>query len=675
LGYQQPAPARERIGHISFYFCNRYDYYPYDEYGFDDHIIFIFPHYVHWNFLRHIVLETIWTSLYSNDICGSSYSLVWMGVVAASVGFARPCMVANYFEAAHNKTNYRWNTVWYGDGSTGDNTRTHMKFGSAFFENVTAQRKRERWFSKDEPGWWSGSGRFLLFTILFLSIMFILFLRLFDLTVVNGHQYRGLADSNRTRELIRHAPRGILYDRTGKPLVENIALAQGFRYQRSYLYPESTAHVVGYVNELTSLELSNEFYQLRGYRLGDQVGRVGAEDVFEEQLRGRDGKELVEVDASGNILRTIGRDTELPGEPVTLSLDASLSLAVVQAFPKDKKGAVIVTKPSTGEILAMYSSPSYSPNAFTTGMSEPAYQALVTSPDLPLLNRVIGGVYPPGSTFKLVTALAALEENVITSSTVVEDTGVITIGQFSFPNWYFKQYGKTEGMVDIVKALKRSNDSFFYKVGELVGITKLGKWAKAVGIGKPLGIELAGEASGLMPDPGWKNDHFQTPLDLDARSNEWYLGDTYHVAIGQGYLLTTPLQVNAWTNVIANSGKLCRPTIKKLSGEAGSRSAGQKCKDLNIKKETIDLITEGMKEACSEGGTGYPLFGFKVPVACKTGTAEFGDTQDKPHAWFTAFAPIEDPEISVTVLVEEAGEGSDVAAPIAKKILEEWFSR
>ena len=546
-----------------------------------------------------------------------------------------------------------------------------MKFGSAFSENLSVERKRKRWFSKGEPGWWSGSGRFLLFTLLFLFIMFILFLRLFDLTIVNGYQYRELSDSNRTREIIRHAPRGILYDRTGKPLVENTPLEE-YRYRRTYLYPESAAHVIGYVNELTSSELASEFYSLRGYRMGDQIGRVGTEDVFEEQLRGRDGKELVEVDATGTILRTIGRNPELSGESVMLSLDANLSQAVERAFPKDKKGAVIVSKPLTGEILAMYSSPSFSPNVFTGGMNEEQYKTLTNDPDLPLLNRTIGGVYPPGSTFKLVTALAALEENVITSSTTVEDTGVITIGQFTFPNWYFKQYGKTEGMVDITRALQRSNDIFFYKIGEKLGVTKLGFWAKAIGVGKPLGIELAGEVGGLMPDPKWKNDRFQTPQDLEARSNEWYLGDTYHVSIGQGYLLTTPLQVNAWTNVIANGGTVCRPTIKKI--ESGKQKKDM-CRDLHIKKETIELITIGMKKACESGGTGWPLFGFRIPVACKTGTAEFGDPQNKTHAWFTAFAPLVDPEISVTVLVEGAGEGSDVAAPVAKKIFEEWFSR
>ena len=181
-----------------------------------------------------------------------------------------------------------------------------------------------------------------------------------------------------------------------------------------------------------------------------------------------------------------------------------------------------------------------------------------------------------------------------------------------------------------------------------------------------MGVELGGEASGLMPDPDWKKLQFSSAQDKEARNDEWYLGDTYHVSIGQGYVLTTPLQVNSWTNVIASRGSLCRPTIKKATGD---------CKDLGIKIETIDLITSGMQKACEAGGTGWPLFGFRVSVACKTGTAEFGDPKNNTHAWFTVFASIEDPEISVTVLVEGAGEGSSVADPIAKKILEEWFGR
>jgi penicillin-binding protein 2 len=325
--------------------------------------------------------------------------------------------------------------------------------------------------------------------------------------------------------------------------------------------------------------------------------------------------------------------------------------------------------------------------------------ALLNNPDRPLFNRAIGGTYPPGSTFKIVLAIGGMEEGYVKSDTIVEDNGTITIGQFTFPNWYFLQYGKTEGPVDIVKALKRSNDIFFYKVGEWLGITKIAKWARLAGIGKPLGIELSGEAGGLVPDPTWKAGAFNTPADLSAHNDQWYLGDTYHVAIGQGYLLTTPLQVNAWTNIIASGGKLCRPTIEKMKNE---KLKMQNCKDLGIKKETIQLISTGLEEACATGGTGWPLFDFgikqdengvatssgtltRIPVACKTGTAEFGDPKNRTHAWFTMFAPVPkedipesgnqkdvisgDPELSITVLVEGAGEGSNVAAPVAKKIL------
>jgi len=608
-----------------------------------------------------------------------------------------------------------------------------MKFGSAFSENISRGRSEKPLFRSKEPSWWSGFGRFLLFTCVFFLFMFILLWRLFDLTVVRGHQYRKLADGNRTRELVLHAPRGILYDRTGKPLVSNIAeyrllkpcegdkqlqecitrisqeegerlrnggLPPGYflevDYERMYLYPEATAHVVGYVNELSEEELQKDYFSLRGYKRGDRVGRIGAEEVFEDRLRGRDGKELVEVDATGAILRVLGRDPAMPGEDIALSIDASLSEIVRASYPVGKKGAVIVAKPDTGEILSLFSSPSFSPSKFSLGMTQQEFERLMNDSDKPMFNRAIGGVYPPGSTFKLVTALAGFQEGVIKNDTVVEDVGVITIGPFTFPNWYFKQYGKTDGMVNLVKAIQRSNDIFFYKIGEWLGISKISSWARLVGIGSPLGIELSGEASGLMPDPQWKNSVFQTPQDLEARNNEWYLGDTYHVAIGQGYLLTTPLQVNGWTNVIANGGNVCVPTIKKIEKQRG-RTA--QCRSLHIGKHTIDQITEGMREACAVGGTGWPLFHFsvqleasgaarlEVPVACKTGTAEYGDIQNRTHAWFTVFAPLLDttgdetgvihgePEVSVTVLVEEAGEGSDKAAPIAKNILEAWFKR
>lgn len=613
-----------------------------------------------------------------------------------------------------------------------------MKLGSAFSDSISVsvpsmfRKSRDIGFT-----WWLGTGRVLVFSTILCAALFVLIFRLFDLSLVRGHEFRSLADDNRTRELVRHALRGVLRDRTGKPLVDNIpeyrlieaceahptqscttrisksrgeSLLQGglpagkfleIDYVRQYIGDESIAHVIGYTGELSEEELKDEYYSLRKYKIGDRVGRFGAEAVYEEKLRGRDGKELVEIDASGKIIRTLGQDLELPGQDITLSIDASLSRVARDAFPIGKKGAIIVSKPSTGEILALYSSPSFSPNLFSLGMSQSQYDDLINNSGMPLFNRAIGGVYPPGSTFKVLVALAALETESITAQTVYEDTGVIKIGPFSFPNWYFLQYGKTDGLVDVVRALAHSNDIFFYKAGEAMGITKLVTWAKSIGMGKPLGIELGGEASGLLPDPAWKKAQFSTDEDIKLRNDEWYVGDTYHVSIGQGYLLTTPLQVNAWTNIIANSGTLCRPTI--FHGIDGVARTNKNCTLYALKRDTISSITEGMRQACSEGGTGYPLFHFQVkdkavPIACKTGTAEFGAVnasgKSETHAWFTAFAPIPEsfahgigqapvsenvitgePEISVTVLVEGAGEGSDVAAPVAKKIFEAWFSR
>ncbi|MCX8008974.1 MAG: penicillin-binding transpeptidase domain-containing protein [Patescibacteria group bacterium] len=613
-------------------------------------------------------------------------------------------------------------------------------FGSAFFDTVVVESKqvsRRKDIARDT--WWRGSGRVLVFAVFLWGSLSILVARLFQLTIIDGYRYRVLANGNRTKELIRHAPRGILSDRAGNPLVKNIPqfrllspckenpdqlcisrlseeegrnLEEGglpskhfleVEYRREYLYPESTAHVVGYIGEVSEKELSDEYYVLREYARGDSIGRTGSESVFEDRLRGRNGRELVEVDAHGRIVRVLGRDPEIPGEDMVLSLDAELSQTVMDAFPKGKDGAVIVSVPHTGEILALYSSPTFSLNDFSLGMTDEAYKRTFENPRRPLFNRAISGVYPPASTYKLVSGLAALETGAMKKDTKIEDIGVIKIGKFEFPNWYFLKYGKTDGMVDMVKALARSNDIYFYKLGEAVGITRLREWSSAVGIGKPLGIELPGEAAGVLPGPEWKKARFTSEADIQARQNEWYLGDTYHIAIGQGYLLTTPLHVNAWTNVIANGGYLCRPTIKKI--DARHQSLEKTCVNLNIKKETIDVITEGMRQACSDGGTAFPLFNFKimpqeatssgsikiVPIACKTGTGEFGHPQNKTHAWITLFAPMRDesvpssqktntmitgePEISITVLVEEGGEGSDAAAPIAKKILEYWFSR
>lgn len=568
-----------------------------------------------------------------------------------------------------------------------------MKLGKAFSDSVSREQTIHMKPVHEGDSWWLGTGRALMFaTVLFIAL-FILLWRLFDLTIIQGHEFRTLADNNRTRELVIHAPRGLLLDRTGRPLVANIPVERQAGpytetdYRRQYLF-DSLSQVTGYVGELSPAELKNEQYQLRGYFSGDHIGRAGAEEVYEDKLRGQDGKKLVEVDSTGKILRTLGVQPAIPGENITLSVDVGLSEAAQKAFPAGEKGAIVVSKPSTGEILALYSSPNYSANDVAAALSEP---------DQPMLDRAISGTYPPGSTFKIIMGIAALETGVVTPTTTVDDEGTITIGPFSFSNWYWTEYGKMDGVTDIVKAFQRSNDIFFYKVGEWLGITNMATYGRLLGLGKPLGIELPGEATGIMPDPAWKEREFTSPADLAAHNNEWYLGDTYHVAIGQGYLTVTPLQVNAWTNAIASDGKLCRPTILKLQPSL-IRGAKGDCKNLGLKPQTIDLVAKGLEEACAPGGTGWPLFDYavkktQIPVACKTGTAEFGDPQDRTHAWFTTYAPVPpndiasesstlfqsqitgQPEISITVIVEGAGEGSNVAAPVAKQIYDEWFNR
>lgn len=598
-------------------------------------------------------------------------------------------------------------------------------FGSLFSEEIVKEVRRKktlRNFVEEPPTPYNR--RLIVFVFVLIFGLGILFIKVFTLTIIEGRRYRQAALGNRIRETKIRAPRGIIYDRKGVSLVRNIPtflLSNGEVYfeenkgsnsgrivesvAREYIYGELTSHVLGYTAEISPEELAESREKTDGvspdYKAGDIVGKTGIELSYNSLLRGKDGKELVEVDAFENIVRVLGKVEPEPGKNISLSLDINLQ-RIAREELLGKKGAVVVEDPETGAVLSLYSSPSFDANKFIRGEG---LEEILEDEERPLFNRAISGEYPPGSAFKIITAIAALEEGTVEKDTQFEDTGILTVGRFSYGNWYFTQYGKKEGMVDIVKALKRSNDIFFYKAGEGVGIDKLSMWAKKLGLGF-LGIDIPAEAEGLMPDPSWQKE---------VKGENWYLGNTYHVAIGQGDILATPLQVNAWTNVIANAGKLCRPHL--MSNLSHLSTLSNLCEDLGIKKESIDLVREGMREACAPGGTGWPLFKFKVPfdsaqdkqsstlrlrsgqefkvdgvdfleveeatpsgknwvhipVACKTGTAEFGDPKGRTHAWFTAFAPVANPQISVTVLVEGGGEGSYVAAPIAKKIFEAWF--
>ena len=560
------------------------------------------------------------------------------------------------------------------------------------------------------------------FLPLFFAILFVLlFIRLFYLQVARGGYYRDLSNNNRTKTVLIHAPRGIIFDRNGNPLVYNIP---GFREQvngktifltqdqalniiasgksdleidslRQYPYKDAFAHVLGYIGQISQQQLSEAKYA--NYQAGDVIGQAGIEEEYESLLKGIDGKELYEVDATGKLTRKLGEQDPVPGENITLTLDLKLQQAVYKAMNGVLRGAVIVSKPD-GEILAMVSKPSFDPNLFTLGegykvSSGSAYltisDVLNDSKNQPLLNRAIGGVYPPGSTFKLIVAAAGLTDKIIDENYQVLDTGIIHIGDFSFSNWYYSGYGGTDGEVNVVKGIQRSNDIFFYTLAGKVGVDKVSQMAKKFGLGAPLGIDLQGEASGLVPTKEWKQATIGEP---------WYLGDTYHYGIGQGYLLTTPLQVNGWTQAIANKGTLYKPHLL-LSQKPQILSSNL------LDTHSFELIRQGMIEACAPGGVAWPLFNFQVKnpklkidgqnimsvpqattsagfsdyrhvvIACKTGTAQVGGETTLPHAWLTLFAPAYNPQIVVTVLVENSGEGSNIAGPIAKDILEFYFSR
>ena len=532
--------------------------------------------------------------------------------------------------------------------------------------------------------------RFYIFLGL-LTIGFLLLVgKLFELQVVFGSKNRALAEGNRIKKEVIPAPRGIIYDRYGKELVRNVPIyrlrveegcedeegcfkvisrdealnleAQGklddlrIDIGRDYLYREALAHILGYLGEATKEEV-----ELGKYQIGDLVGRMGIEEKYDRLLRGQDGGLIYEVDAYGNKIREIGRFEPISGNDLHLLIDAELSKKAYESLA-GKPGAVVVSKVENNEILVLVSSPSFDPNLLSKTengdeKSQEKIKELFENPLKPFFNRAITGVYPPGSTFKIVTATAGIEEGKVDENTIYNDTGQIQIGEYVYRNWYFTQYGKTEGEIDIVMAIKRSTDTFFYKVGEWVGATRLAEWAYAFGLGKKTGIKLPGEVAGFVPTPKEKQR---------LKGERWFLGNTYHFAIGQGDMLTTPLQVNNLTSVIANDGELCSPSL--LEDE------GVNCQSLRLKDLSLRLVKEGMKEVCSPKGTAFPFFEFKPQVACKTGTAEFGDPEGKTHAWITAFAPFDKPDIVATALIEKGGEGSYIAAPVVKEIMNYYFN-
>lgn len=517
-----------------------------------------------------------------------------------------------------------------------------------------------------------------------------LILRLFQLTIVKGTHFDTLSQDNRIKEVKIEAPRGKIFDRKGLLVATSNEIVNPNKpvtYKRSYLSGEATAHVVGFRQIASDKDIENDTCQ-NLLKINNWVGKSGIEQLFDCRLRGVSGKQLIEVDAKGEHQKILATLPPKEGEKITLSIDSELQQKAYEIIMNNAIKtnvevdltkhhiAIVASIPSTGEMLTLLSYPSFNPNAFEN-REEEQIKSYFTDPDKPLFNRATQGEYPPGSVFKPFVALGALETEKIDKSYHVEDTGTIKIGPQTFGNWFFLQYGKKDGQVDVTKGLARSNDIFFYKVGERMGAENIKKWAEKFGMGQSTNIGLP-ESEGLIPTNFWKRETLK---------ERWYLGDTYNLSIGQGYLLTTPIQINQALNTLVNNGIHCQPTLEK-SVKGSNRKV--KCTSLGINQKNIDLVKRGMKQACQTGGTAWPFFNFgansqtatssanllkNITVGCKTGTAQNHLLSQLPHAWFMAFAPFEKPEIAVTVMVEGAGEGSSVAAPIAKEMLEFYFKR
>ena len=511
------------------------------------------------------------------------------------------------------------------------------------------------------------------------AIMMLLTVRVIDLQGFRGELFRIISKENRQFRVDIPAERGVFIDRYGEPLVMNTrsyfrytnplasysdvepitqeeALALrltepfsvGYYLHRSYTNPQSMGHVLGYTSVVTAEDLAAD----STLDLTDVVGRLGLESRYDDLLRGNDGYQEFEVNALGEKQLAQTSQAPTPGQPLNTTLDPYLSTVAWRAMG-ERAGAVVILDGETGEVLSLMSTPSFNSNLFTPQPAETAQnqlrlaelqQALADERQL-FFNRAISGAYAPGSVFKLVTAVAGLESDAFDLETTVDDQGVLEVGEQSFANWYYSQYGRTEGLISLVRAIVRSNDSFFYRAAEWTGIEALAEAAREFGFGEQTGIRLPGEQPGLVPDPAWKEQTF---------GERWFLGNTYHFGIGQGDLLVTPLQLARMVAVFGNDGQLCRPQV--VAGENRAQTTAE-CSGLGISDETLSAVQEGMIGACSSGGTAFPFFDWNdqrlasLPegissaeqirrgvAACKTGTAEFGsaDAQGfrQTNAWF-----------------------------------------
>lgn len=448
---------------------------------------------------------------------------------------------------------------------------------------------------------------------------------------------------------------GIMMDRTAIRNYENSAIF---------------APVIGYDGKITREEMEKN----EGYLMTDYIGKTGIEKSYEEMLRGVYGKHQVEIDSLGNVKKNLGIISPKAGNDLVLNVDEELqkklydSLSEVLEKSETKTAAAVAIDPRNGGVLAMISLPSFDNNMFARGITNDEYKNIMGDKNLPLFNRVTDGEYPPGSTLKPAVAAAAMEEGTITPETVVNDgSGAINVGAWRFGDW------KTHGVTDVRKAIAESCDVFFYAVGggwgniSGLGMSRMKKYENMFGFGSATGIDFPNESEGFLPDEEWK---------LKKIGEKWYIGDSYHAAIGQGFVTATPLQLANYTAALANGGTLYSPRIVNRVKKNGQEEEFVGTKVLNkdfISEDTLKIVREGMRQTVTSG-TAQTLNDLPVPAAGKTGTAQFG-TEDKTHAWFVSFAPYDSPTIAMAVLVEGGGEGHSSAVPVTRDVYEWYFSK
>jgi penicillin-binding protein 2 len=538
--------------------------------------------------------------------------------------------------------------------------------------NSLASSRSQSWLS------WFLKGTLIL-------LFLVLFAKLFETQIIKGKYYQTLSQGNRIRHVTIPAPRGRILARGGEELATNVAIKKRVKfasdgsfevtddltgatpeeividYKRVYPMGDKFSHALGYLAQVSDDEVGkiNPDCPEKGPRASDiLIGKTGLEQTYECSLLGTPGEELVEMGATGAEIRILGRREPTSGQDLKTTIDRGLQLEVASAM-EGKKGAVIVTD-VTGQILAFYSFPTFDPNLFIDKNNNQEISGLLKNPDLPFFDRVISGTYHPGSVFKPLVTLAALQEGTIDKNFRYNDQGVIKVNDYSYSNWYFTEHGGTEGLIGLVKAIARSTDTFFYTIGQMTGPDAIAKWAKSFGLDTKTGIDIPGEVVGLIPTPDWKKE---------TKNESWFLGNTYHMSIGQGDVSVTPIEINNYILGISG-GNICKPRFDLESDK--------NCRSLSVSQNNLSLVTDGMEAACSQGGTAYTFFDFPakhngIDVACKTGTAEVG-TDGTPHAWFTFFAPAENSQIVATVLIEKGGEGSSIAGPIARKIADYYFA-